>query len=388
MGANMKRRHHRGATAGLLAAIWLAASLACAPVVVAATRVAAASAAAPTAAPGDASGYPAVVERTEAAILSELRALKLDIARDVADMERLTAALTQGRSQLETLERDIARETDRYNDNRDTLAAVLAAYQQAGPGSRLELLLSSDSLSAFLRRLSALRQLDRDTAGLLEALDAGRNALVTQQADKQALLDRLALERAMLAKTLEDKRGKETELEASLAALEKDRAAYEARLAALERSWDKAMNVFPELTEGFSRIITEGAFPPDALSLTFGLAGMNAVMRQERFQAILDADRRLPGTVFRFRQDSASLRVESAELALEGDFVIIDGSTLEFRPLSGSQGGLALTAEQLSDLSRRGALQFRLEPILQGATIKRIRLQEGQFTLSVNVGLF
>jgi len=393
MGAVTMRKKKQRVGAGLLAVVLMMTMLLCVPEVGAATATPASGT---TNAPGmadaspttDDAAYLAEAERAETAILSELRALQLDIARDEAEMERLTAALAEGKTQLEAIERDILRETERYDANRETLSAVLATYQVAGPGSRLELLLSSDSLSTFLRRLSALRQLDRDTAALLDSLEAGRNALVTQQAEKKALLDKLDQDRALLAQSLDGKHAKEATLEASLTALAADRTAYEAQLAELARTWDKAMDVFPELTDGFSRIITEGAFPPDALSLTFGLAGMTAVMRQDRFQAILDADKRLPKTVFRFRQGVASLQVESAALALEGDFVVIDGITLEFRPKSGSQGGLELTVEQLADLSRRGALQFRLEPILQGTTIRRIKLQDGQFTLSVNAGLF
>ena len=403
MGADMRRTLKQKHAAALIAGVWIAAMLSGAPEAAAVTARAsggsndATAAVSGTTASGSsaaASGSPDASARLEASVRTEtellagLRALQLDIEREEADMTRLTAALADGKTQLEALEREIARETERYDANRDTLAAVLAAYQMSGPGSRLELLLTSDSLSTFLRRLSALRQLDRDTEALLAELEAGRNALAAQRGEKQALVEKLEQDRTQLARSLEGKRGKEAELETALAALKADRAAYEAELASLARTLDKAMAVFPELTDGFSRIITEGAFPPDALAMTFSLAGMTAVMQEDRFQAILDADRRLPKTSFHFKTGVAALRVESAELSLEGDFVVIDGVTLEFRPKTGSQGGLTLTDAQLADLSRNGPLQFRLEPILQGTTIRRIKLQEGQFILSIDTGLF
>lgn len=326
--------------------------------------------------------------RKEAEILAELRALQLDIARDEADIAALNIEITKIEAEITAIDSLIVEDTAIYNLNRAVLAEVLAIYQTAGPASRLELLLSSNSISEFLQRLSAIRQLDRDTAALLTELDENLKALEARRAERIALLNEKAEQERYIELRLADKKSTEAVLEASLVALEEDRAAYEQALEELARSWEKAMTVFSSLTGGFSDIIESGYFPPDTLTLEFGIGGITALMREERFQGILDASDKIPKVQFEFLNDKASLYVDEADLFLEGTFVILDGVTLEFRPKNGTQGGLVLSEEQLDDLSRKSALQFRLKPLLDGSTIRSLELSPDLLVLSIRLTLF
>ena len=324
-------------------------------------------------------------EVREAEILTALRGLQLDIARKAAEADQRRLEREDVARALRRIEADLQLEGQRYANSKTTLANVLAAWQTAGAASRLELLLDSDSLALFLHRLSALRQLDRDTSALLNRLDNSLQTMETQRLKQQETIAELDRQSAEIQRVLQLMRQQESDLEASLAALQADRGRYEAMLSELEKTWEKALDVFPQLTAAFTTVIAEGGFPEDALEISFGLTGVNAVMREERFDAILGEAKNLPPLTFEFKSADVHLVVPEAALDLHGLFDVKDGVTLVFHPLSGTQGGLPLTAVQLADLSRKGALEFRLEPVMMGATIREVNPEPGLLNLSISM---
>ena len=322
-------------------------------------------------------------EARETETLSTLRSLQLDIARKGVEADQLVAEQKHLQERLLVIEAGLRAEQDRYRGNSEALGNVLVAWQTAGPGSRLELLLSSDSLSLFLQRLSAMRQLDRDTDALLEQLEQNLAAMDAQKSRQQEAIAALEQKAVALQNTLRSMQQEEARLDAALIALAEERGRYEAMLAELEKTWAQSMLVFPQLTKSFTRVIETGSFPDDALEIVFGPAGVTALMRQNRFQSILDNADGLPPLTFEFLKGQVRLLVPEAELDLRGVFEVRKGVTLVFRPTSGSQGNLVLTPEQLVDLSRKGTLEFRLEPILMGTTIRDAVSEPGVLNLSI-----
>lgn len=321
----------------------------------------------------------------EDVLLAQLRGMQLDMERKRAEADLLEAERASLLVELARLNQEQELVSQRHARYRSALAGILSSWQTAGPGSRLELLLSSDSLSVFLRRLSAMRQLDRDMSSLLSQLEASQAELGAGEARVGRTLEAVEQKGRQLAGTLERMRMTEMNLEASLTSLRAERSRYETMLAALSETWEQAMEVFPSLTRGFSKVIAEGAFPDDALEMTFDLSGITAVMRQERFQDILDNAEGLPPLTFSFNPEGVVLDVPDAELRLVGQFDIKRGVTLVFRPQVGTQGGLTLTEAQLRDLSRKGALEFQLEPILMGTTIQRVTPGDGFLRLAIRM---
>lgn len=324
-------------------------------------------------------------EIREAEILAALRGLQLDIARKGAEADQRRLERADVARVLLTIETELLLEGQRYENSKAILANVLTAWQTAGAASRLELLLASDSLSLFLHRLSALRQLDRDTGALLDRLDKSLRVMETQRQKQQEAIAELDRKAAEIERVLQPMRQQEADLEASLTALQADRGRYEAMLSELEKTWEKALDVFPQLTESFTRVIAEGGFPEDALEISFGLTGVTAIMREERFAAILSEAENLPPLTFQFKNADVHLVVPEAELDLHGLFDVLDGVTLVFHPVSGTQGGLVLTPAQLADLSQKGALEFRLEPVMMGATIREVKPEPGLLNLSISM---
>lgn len=327
----------------------------------------------------------AQITAQEDALLAQLRALQLDMDRKQAEAAVLEAERTALLRERGQLLQEQAAVGLRHEEYRTALAGMLASWQTAGPGSRLELLLTSESLSVFLRRLSAMRQLDRDFASLLADLEATEAALAAGEARLRDTLEDVAQKEQQLSTALAERQTKKTELETSLASLRADRDRYEAMLAELAETWAQAMTVFPALTKGFAEVIAAGGFPEDVLEMSFGLSGITAVMREARFQEILDSAEGLPPLAFGFTPEGIVLEVPEAQLLLLGRFEIEDGVTLVYRPVSGTQGGLILTEAQLADLSRNGELAFKLEPILMGTTIARAVPAAGVLTLSIRM---
>ena len=327
-------------------------------------------------------------EAKEAETLAALRSLQLDIARKAAEADQLVAEQEQLQERLVEIEGALQEERKRYRDSSTALGNVLTAWQTAGPGSRLELLLSSNSLSLFLQRLSAMRQLDRDMDALLEQLEQNLIAMDAQKARQQEAITALEHKGAEIGNALRAMELEESRLETALAALQAERGKYEMMLAELGKTWEKALLVFPQLTKSFTRVIETGSFPDDALEIRFELDGMKAVMREDRFQSILDNAEDLPPLTFQFEKGYVRLLVPEAELDLRGVFEVRKGVTLVYRPTSGSQGTLALTPEQLGDLSRKGALEYRLEPILMGTTIRDAVSENDMLHLSISMDFF
>ena len=324
----------------------------------------------------------------EKGILQKLRSLQLDIARDNEDIRVLSADMKQLAEELHALDMRMASETASLAANREALRQVLVQYQMSGPGSQLELLLSSDSLATFLKRLAIVQDMNRETGSLLERLKENKRQLDEQLAQKQKILAGLQDQRAALARALQAKKAGEAELEASLVALAADRAGYEEQIARMQEAWNAALLLFPKLTDGFSSIVSEGAFPQDALEMTFSLLGVRASLKEKTFQGILSGDKRMLGAVFLFHPNHIALEVPDAGLVLEGSFKVVKGVSLEYTVQSGTQHGMPLEPEQLLALSKKGPLRFGLEPILQGGTIQKVTILEGSLALDIAIKLF
>lgn len=338
--------------------------------------------------PGDAAIRILEIGEAEKGILQKLRSLQLEIARDNEAIAALTADIGRLEKELKGLDLLLKTETASLESNREALRQVLVQYQMSGPGSQLELLLSSDSLATFLRRLGIVREMNHETGSLLERLKENKRRVDEQLAEKQAVLKGLQDQQATLQQTLQDKKTGEADLESSLAALAADRAGYEEQLARMEAAWNLALQLFPKLTDGFSRIVSEGAFPQDALEMTFSLFGVSASLKEKTFSDILSGDKRMLGAVFHFHPGSVTLEIPDAGLGLAGSFKLVKGITLEYEVQSGTQGGMPLDPAQLAELSKNGPLRFGLEPLLQGGTISKVKILEGFLILDVSISLF
>ncbi len=352
----------------------------------ASTAATASSAASP--APNDAATKILEIGEVEKGILQKLRSLQLDIARDNEGIQALSSDLARLQGELEVLDARMETESASLKTNREALRIVLVRYQMSGPGSQMELLLSSDSLATFLRRLGIMRDLNHETGILLDRLKENKRLLDEQLAEKQVVLTGLQDQRAALEQALQAKKTNEAGLEASLTALAADRAGYEEQLARMEAAWNLALGIFPKLTDGFSRIVSEGAFPQDALEMTFSFFGVSASLKEKTFSDILSGDKRMLGAIFRFHPERVTLEVPDAGLILEGTFTVVDGIALQYEVLSGTQGGMPLEPAQAAELSKNGPLLFGLEPILQGGKIDKVKVLEGSLTLDVSISLF
>ncbi len=320
--------------------------------------------------------------------LRQLNVLQVEIAEDESKRRKLEEDSVLLQKERLELDSRISAETAKRDADRKNVREILVRYEMAGPGSQMELLLDSENLSMFLQRLSILREMNAQTEAYLTRLDVICRTLAAQEAEKVALLADLDEKRTAINRALVGKQALEAELEASLSGLAEKRALFEARLEQMRQGWDSAKTLYPKLSQGFSDIVAEGAFPPDVPVMEFSLTGMVAVLKQAPFQQILSGDARMLGVRFRFQRDLVILELPELDLILEGSFDVKEGKTLEFQAVSGSQKDFPLEPSQLKELELGGPLQFRLEPVLQGGTIRKVASKEGELRLDISFRLF
>ncbi len=324
----------------------------------------------------------------ESDLLYELRSLQMEKEQAEAQVEKLELEARLLQTDLMAADQRLLEATDRYAALQKRLTDLLVTVQMNGAGTRFDLLLSSESLPMFLRRLSALRQLDLDTSKLIRRIRDEKSLVESEAAEAERLLVAHEEKVSRLRQQLSEMQAAEAALETALSELQEKRQFYEDALQEMAESWSEAMKVFPALTTGFDRIIAEGAFPEDALMVSFGLSGIVAELQEETFQAILDADERLPNTRFQFMPEGVAIDIHSENLSVFGQFEVLDGVTLSFRPESGAHRGMELTEKQLQDLLRLGPLQFRMKPILDGVSIRSLQTYKGHLLLSVKLDFF
>lgn len=160
-----------------------------------------------------------VISEEEKEILQNLFILAQEI--EIAELEekKLANEIDLINKEIKALEDAIAEGGLAYEKKRESLKQVLKSYQRMGPGSFLEIILDSDSLSTFLHRVNILRDLTKNTGTLLEQLELSGKKLLE---DKSELTGKLALvndKQKLAREAYEDKLMLKTEKEEYLTSL-------------------------------------------------------------------------------------------------------------------------------------------------------------------------
>ncbi len=323
------------------------------------------------------------ISDAEKAILEDLFLLVQEIDAIEREEAAISGEIDAVHVEIERIEVNITQEERSFAHLQDVLQQVLKGYQRKGPGSFLEIVLDSDSLAIFLRRLNILRDLTRNTGKLLEDLQESAERLASEKVklnEKILLLEQKQEElRASLVKKLLVKE----DMENYLASLEEERMHFEQQLERIAVAWDELKPLFSSMAREFSLIIEEGNFPPDALEITFALFNVKATMEEKTFNDILAGHPRLPAMEFIFRPGTVDLHVNDSHLVLTGTFVIEDGHTLLYEVKGGSFYGLPLETGALEDLFQGGPLKLDLRPLLDGSLLNAIEIKNGSFDLRI-----
>lgn len=322
-----------------------------------------------------------VISEEEKEILQNLFILAQEI--EIAELEekKLANEIDLINKEIKALEDAIAEGGLAYEKKRESLKQVLKSYQRMGPGSFLEIILDSDSLSTFLHRVNILRDLTKNTGTLLEQLELSGKKLLE---DKSELTGKLALvndKQKLAREAYEDKLMLKTEKEEYLTSLKGEKEYYREYLSELESVWNELKPLLSETAEEFSRMIREDGLPVEALKLSFSLFEVKGAIDDKTINKVISQNDNLEDIIFSFRPDLVEIRIPEKNLILTGNFIILEGHTLKFKARGGSFFEMPLEMGALEELFGEEGIVLNLEPLLAGNNIHAVKIKEGHIEL-------
>lgn len=314
------------------------------------------------------------------------------LAQEIEVMEsaerNLTKEIEQTNQEFVGLEMTITEEEANYKKNQEALKSVYKIYQKMGPGSYLEIMMDSDNLSTFLRRLNTFRDLTRNTGRLLENLELSKNKLA---AEKVKLSEKLVLikeNQAQSKEALAKKLKLKEEKEAYLAGLKEKSTLYQEYLTSLQTMVAELKTLLSKSAMELSKIITDGSLPRDTIKITFSLFNIKGTIDEKTFNEIMSKQPNLSKLVFAFNEDEIEISIPEKNLVLTGDFVIQEENKLSFCAEKGSFYGMPLEPKYIEELLSEGDLILDLKPLLGKNILQAIRLHEGTIELNIKPNLF
>lgn len=324
----------------------------------------------------------------EMEILQNLFILAQEIELLEVEEKKLAQEIEVLNKEIRDLEDTIAEGELAYARKKESLKQVLRSYQRMGPGSFLEIVLESDSLSTFLQRVNILRDLTRNTGELLEQLEESGEKLSKEKAGLSEKLSLAEENQKQSKETLAKKTELKSEKEAYLASLKGKREYYQEHLANIESVWGELKLLFTEAAKEFSRIIAEESLPADALKLTISFLEIRGAIEDKVINKVVSEHSNLPQMVFTFHTDEVEISLPEKNLILSGTFIIQGGHTLKFQAEKGSFYGMPLEPGILEELFSKGDLILDIEPLLAGNSVHSLKVKEGYLELIHKVNLF
>lgn len=317
----------------------------------------------------------------EKQVLEDLFALSQDIEDIQRQQVQLEIDLAAAEERVLVVEDEIETQELLFANQRDVLGEVLKSYQRRGPGSTLEIVLSAKDFSDLIQRINLVRELTSNTGNLMDELNAKLEQLEDERVVLQMLLETVEVQREALARVLAENLALRDQLENRLEALEEERMQYEGQLASLNQAWRDVNLVFSQFATEFGRLAETGGLPQNAITLSFSLTGVRGTLREEALnQAFRDAAG-IEGVQLRFRPGRILVEIPDSRFELYGTFNIVEGTILQFIPEEGTFYGIQLTDASLRELFLEGVLEMDLVPVLEGYTLRTVRVIDGALEL-------
>jgi len=328
------------------------------------------------------------INEEEAGILTDLYQIEQEIMKLETDEITLSMDIIRYNNEIQVLGKRIIDEENAFNKNRDTLEDILKAYQRRGAGTFLEILLDSEHLADFLRRLNMLRDLTQDTGDLLNHLEEVQQRLAIEKETLAKQLINLEKEQGRLRQVVEEIKATKLEKESYLTDLLDRREFFENILYEISTAWKVLKPMFVQASEGFSRLAESGSLPEDAMKLRLSMSGFDAIISEKVFNDAILQNPDIPELEFEFEEGYIRLSVPSKHLSVNGNFQVIEGTELVFIPEAGTFYDMPLDTKSMNELFEGGGLRLNLKPIIGNNKIKTAKSKEKDLILSVQVNLF
>ncbi len=312
--------------------------------------------------------------------------------QEIEEMEREQKKINEEigimEKDIETIEARIKKQEVDYEKNLVALEKVLKSYQRMGPGSYLEIVLSSDSLASLIKRINILRDLTKNTGEILDTIDINKKDLVLEKTNLDEKLHLLEEKTRILEESLTKKQELVKEKEVYLASLAGDRELYVERLEYIDLMMDEVKKILADFTLGFGKIIEEGRFPQDAVKETITLRGIKGTIEEKVFNQIINHYEWMPKVEIKFYPDVIELNAPEKSLVLKGRFIVVEGQILKFEPDEGSFYGMPLEKGTIVQLFEEGDFILNLEPLIGKNILRTVEIKEGYMEILVALKLF
>ncbi len=309
--------------------------------------------------------------------------------QEIEELERkndnLELEINEMEKEVKIVEKNVKRAEEGYEKNLLGLEKVLKSYQRMGAGSYLEIILESDSLTNFIRRVNILRDLSRNSKELLQKIDRDKENLEKEKEKLEISLEQLQEKQREVEEVLNKKRKLVQEKENYLNSLKDDKQIYIDRLEYISLIMNELKNILGEFTEKFDKLIKSGGFPRDAVEEKITLKGVRGTIRQKTFNDIVSSNEDIPKMKFQFNEGEISMNVPDKDLYLSGNFVIEDNTILKFQPKVGSFLKMPLEKGTMDELFREGNFILNLKPLIGNVKIKSVEIKQQYIEIMVNI---
>jgi peptidoglycan hydrolase CwlO-like protein len=327
------------------------------------------------------------ITEEEKVVLEELFA----ISQEIDEMEReekiLSTEIASMQLQINGLEEKIELKQRDYNFQLDILKKVLVNYQRGGPASYLEILLSADNLTMFLKSINIIKDISRNVSGLLTSLENSKKELESEKDKLVEAKGDLDQKRQEQQESIRKKLKLKQKQEDYLATLQEQQIFYKEQLSNLENLWKDSKSLFSDVVNEISQIVGEGYFTMEDLNLSFGFTSMKGAIFEDVFNAILEEHSELTETHFLFEANQVVIEVPDKHLSLTGNFVIEGDSAIRFDVTKGSFYNMSLEAASIDELFLKGPLLIDFKKmsgdLILNFTLQQVVSEEGQLTFVI-----
>ena len=313
----------------------------------------------------------------EKAVLEEL----FFLSQQIDEMNRISEELQRQTESLEkeisATETDITKRQEDYDKQLEILEQVLVVYQKNGPASSLEILLSAENLTDFIKRLNVLRTLSHNTGEMLQTIEKEKDALISERetlVSNKALLER---NREDLQLALNQKLQLKQEQEEFLASLSEERKKYQDQLNQLDQSWSEAKALFSNVSKEFSRVFYESNLQVEDFNLGFDFLSVRGSVSETLINEIIKKDTKLPEMVFDISPERIQIEVPENQLLLRGTMAVESKSVLKFAITEGTFYGMKLEKASIEELFRNGYLLIDFSELIGDISIQSVELKDG-----------
>jgi peptidoglycan hydrolase CwlO-like protein len=296
------------------------------------------------------------ISEEEKKVLEELFTIAQKINETKQEQTEIISEIDDLQVQVSDLETEIEEKQKEYDDQLGILEKVLVNYQRGGPASYLEILLSADNLTTFLKSINLIKDISRNVGDLLVSLEEGKLALQEEKVNLDKKVTFLEEKKSELQDNIHKNELLQQEQEVYLVSLQEERAFYQEQLGNLEQMWTDCTEIFTDTVEEITRIIGEGYFSEEDLNLSFGFISIQGAINEDAFNQLLKENSQLPETIFHVQSGKVLIEVPEKHLVLTGNFIISDETAIQYEVEEGTFYDMPLEEASIEELFQKGPL--------------------------------